>query len=253
LLLLASSIVYKLPFANTLMYPIVLALVGVAIASARRVWAAKAPTAPFLAGVLAIVGYITLYSRDSRALQIWYAASFAAPLVLIGAPACAALRERPRIAASVAAGVMAAGVFTLSLLPMWPNQKALKDAGDLLAAQPRLTPVGAWNAGTIAYFAGRPVTNLDGLVNDDILPYARGGTLLEYVSERHLAYIVDYAAMFGKELALRGGYADGTLARCSKARGQIDADKPKQLWQGSPLTVYEVDELCLRSRLSSVR
>jgi hypothetical protein len=251
LLLLAASIVYKLPYATTLMYPLLAALAIVAVAALAHVWRTRAPGAPVLTGVLAVVGYVVLYSRDSRALQIWYVASFATPLTLIAAPAAAALAARFRAFAVVLVGVAAAGILALSVRPLWANQKGLKDAGEFLAARPELAPVGAWNAGSIGYFAGRPVTNLDGLVNDDILPYARSGTLADYVRKRQLAYIVDYGAMLGKDLSLRGGYADGLLASCLKPQMQIDAARPEQHWQDSALTLYKVDVSCLESKAKS--
>lgn len=253
LLLLASSIVYKLPWATTSMY-LVLAMLSIAIVvGVRHTLRTQAPIAPVVAGILAIVGYVLLYSRDSRALQIWYVASFGAPLTLVCAPAAVAVGNRFRSLTIGLVVIAAAGIFALSLRPLWPNQQGLKDAGEFLAARPELAPVGAWNAGSMGYFAGRPVTNLDGLINDDILPYARSGTLADYVRKRHLAYIVDYPAMFGGKLALRGGYADGVLARCLQAQVQIDADRPNLRWEDTVLTLYKVDSQCLESHATSAR
>jgi len=253
LLLLATSLVYKLPFAAASMYPVLGALVALVLISGRNVLKTRAPFAPFAAGLLAVMGYVVLYSRDSRALQLWYAASFGAPIALICAPASAVLVARFRILTTGAVALLIAATLVLSMRPVWPNQKALKDAGVFLAARPELTPAGAWNAGTLSYFAGRPITNLDGLVNDDILPYARSGTLAKYVLQRHLAYVVDYAAMLDGNLALRGGYSDGTLARCLRPQGQVDADRSDLRWEDSMLTIYKVDALCLEAHARSAR
>jgi hypothetical protein len=253
LLLLAGAVVYKLPFAGTLMYPVLVLLAVVAAVAARFVVRQRLLAMPMLAATLAIAGYVVLYSRDSRALQLWYVTSFGAPLTIICAPALAAVAQKSRRLAIGLVGAAVAGVFVLSLRPIWPHQFAMKDAGEFLAVRPQLSPVGAWNAGLISYFAGRPVTNLDGLVNDDILPYARSGTLAEYIRERNLAYVIDYSAMLGPNLALRGGYADGTLGKCLKPEQQIDSNNRSSLFQDSVLTLYKVDSRCLESHTRRAR
>jgi hypothetical protein len=253
LMLLAGAAVYKLPFAGTLMYPVLVLLALVAVVAANHVLRERLPATPMLAAALAVAGYIVLYSRDSGALQLWYVTSFGAPLTIICAPALAAVAGKSRALAIGLVGTAVVGMFVLSLRPIWPHQFAMKDAGEFLAARPQLSPVGAWNAGLISYFAGRPVTNLDGLVNDDVLPHARTGTLADYIRERDLAYVIDYSAMLGPRLALRGGYADGTLGKCLNPEQQIDADKRLSLFQDSVLTLYRVDSRCLESQTRRVR
>jgi hypothetical protein len=77
--------------------------------------------------------------------------------------------------------------------------------------------VGAWNAGIIGYFTGgRTVTNLDGLVNDEVVPHIVGNTLDSYVLKRELRYLCDFRAMVRwGPLQRRGGYADGALSQRS--------------------------------------
>jgi hypothetical protein len=253
LLLLAGAVIYRLPFAGVLMYPVLLLLSVVAVISVTYVVRKRLPTMPVLAAALAIAGYVVLYSRDSGALQLWYVASVGAPLTIICAPALVAISAKYRRSAIALVSVTVAAVFILSLRPIWSHQFAMKDAGEFLAARPELSPVGAWNAGLISYFAARPVTNLDGLVNDDILAYAKSGRLADYIRERKLAYIVDYSAMFEPHLALRGGYGDGSLRSCLQPQHEIDSDKPLSHWQNGVLTLYSVDAHCLGSHTAGVR
>jgi hypothetical protein len=121
----------------------------------------------------------------------------------------------------------------------------MMNAGKLLHERPELQPAAAWNAGLVRFFAERPVTNLDGLVNDEILPYAKSGDLANYVAERGIAYIVDYSAMLTAEFARRGGYASGVLGSCLIPEAQIDASDRKSQWAQSTLTLYRVDSGCL--------
>lgn len=248
--LLTGMFTYKLPLGAVLGYAVLLGLCGAIAAGAVYARRSRLSLAPLGGGVLAIALYIALYSDDSRALQPWYAASFAAPLVLALAPAFAAAARRHRRSAIAIVAFAAAAFYLQSVRPFWRHQFAMKDAGEILATHPGLRPVAAWNAGLISFFAARPVTNLDGLVNDEIFPYARSGTLARYIADRRIAYIIDYSAMFTPALARRGGYANGRLVACLRPEREIDANDPASRWQGSTLTLYKVDSSCLESKPS---
>ena len=56
--------------------------------------------------------------------------------------------------------------------------------------------IAAWNAGELAYFSGRTVVNLDGLMNDRefLSRFIRGGDLIfKYLDEQHVDWVIDYA------------------------------------------------------------
>ena len=91
----------------------------------------------------------------------------------------------------------------------------------------------------LGYVSGGGVTNLDGLVNDRIYPYAAGGTALDYVRARNLRSIIDFPAMVDPAAmaqdgpaqgAVRNGYADGRLQRCLHLTAMA-----------GPMAVYHVD------------
>jgi hypothetical protein len=55
--------------------------------------------------------------------------------------------------------------------------------------------VGAWNAGELAYFSGRTMINLDGLVNDHAYyeRIRRGAPEAEYFEQERIEWLADYA------------------------------------------------------------
>jgi len=193
--------------------------VAVPVLLLRRVRRAELPPAAFtlaLGGVLAVAGYLLVYSRNAD-IQYWYTASFMVPAALLLAGLGRGLLAGERLvrpAVMVAALYVAFGIAFLPAAP-WPNQLPTYDAALDLRTSDVDGPIGAWNAGVLAYFSGREVVNLDGLVNDDAVPYVVSDRLADYVDERGIRTIVDYAYMLEvPRTMLRGGYADGRLASC---------------------------------------
>jgi len=114
--------------------------------------------------------------------------------------------------------------------------------GVYLHDHPELKPAGSWNAGIIGYFGDGGITNIDGLVNDRILPYARTGTLSRYVEARGLRSVMDYKVMLWSAYARRGGYADGSLDRCL-VEDDVFAGRPG-VPPSNALRVYHVTPEC---------
>ncbi len=203
-----------------------------------------------LAGALAAVGYGFVYSHNSAALQIWYAGAFFAPAILLLAPLAGWLGAAGRSWAWRGPAVSFAVILLLATSvvsrgPLWGYATVMRDAGLAVQALPDRGWAGAWNAGIVAWFAGERVVNLDGLVNDDVYPYVTTGRLADYVRERELTHLADFAGMFGESRAARGGYADGTLQACTQPVQRIGAEDPDARWRRSIMTVYEVDQACL--------
>jgi hypothetical protein len=106
-------------------------------------------------------------------------------------------------------------------------------AAQYISAMPAGSRVGSWNAGIIGFFSppGR-VVNLDGLVNDDAIPYIQGNGLLAYMAATHITHIADFSQMVdGAGSQKKGGYdaagfRDGvqTLAVLSPVTRYIASD-----------------------------
>jgi hypothetical protein len=195
-----------------------------------------------LGGGLSVVGYVLLYGNASAGVPPWYLANvLAAVAYLLGA----LLSFIPRRAFGPALAVVAACAAlntTASLQPTWPNQVAMRAAGEYLRSHPEVAPVGSWNAGMIAYFSRRAVVNLDGLVNDEIYPYATSGRLLDYICKRGLRFVIDFADdVENPLLARRAGYADGRLQAALREEANFSNGDPNLQWAHTDLKLYRVD------------
>jgi hypothetical protein len=168
-----------------------------------------------LACVLTVTGYVLVYSRNAD-VQYWYSASFLVPsAVLLASLGRAALGSHLFVPAALVAAVYAAVGLSFITAAPWPNQIPTKAAALSLRTQDVGATVGAWNAGVLAFYSGRDVVNLDGLVNDDVVPYVLSDALADYVDTRGIEYVVDYDYQFTLPARrARGGDSVGRLVGC---------------------------------------
>lgn len=226
---------------------VLLALVlaaAVCAAMSRRHWPDRGAGTVFgLAMAGTVAAYLFYFRYNSQALQIWYAANLLVPTAFVLGGAFAAFFGRLRPFGLAALGLTIVLCLAFSTRPVWPWQASLREAGLFLREHPEVDPVGSWNAGIIAYFAGRPVINLDGLVNDDVVPAIKAGDMTGYLQRRGVRYLVDGGEMFeGRKLA-RGGYADGRLAGCIRDRKPLAAPIPPH--EARAPILFTLDPACL--------
>lgn len=120
----------------------------------------------------------------------------------------------------------------------WPQQRTLLEAGKYLYTYPLNDGrVGAWNAGIMNYYQGGSLVNLDGLVNNDIYPYAVTNTSFEYVQKVNIRYIVDYDVMFTEGTIGRSGYNDPQVLNILSPVMTFNT-KPYSMWGN--LTLYKI-------------
>ncbi len=163
--------------------PIMLGIIaGLAGLIAWRGWLPKVLDNRLAPGCLLIIlGYWAVYSLNGS-VQYWYAATFFAAVAVLSSAAWALLpADLVAVRTAMAALFLGSAVYQFAN-PPWPWAPAMVEAGRYLRSEPAVAPVGAWNAGIISYFSGRPVINLDGLVNDDVYPAIVSGRLARYVA-----------------------------------------------------------------------
>jgi hypothetical protein len=189
-----------------------------------------------------IAAYVFFYRFNSADMQSWYVANVEMPMAVLAGGGASWLAGRQRTVSIAVAGAVCAGGIALSFVAPLPYQAPMYEAGVYLGAHPELKPVGAWNAGIIGYFGGGGVTNLDGLVNDRILPYSAAGSLGDYVRQRRLRTLIDFGMWLSPGLAERAGDSRGELRKCVDAQpmrlanGEVDP--------GSPMSIFVVRPDC---------
>jgi len=199
----------------------------------------------FCGCVLTILGYIIFYRHNSLSLQNWYSSNLIVPIAIVFAAVCFyVLRGKAFIAAIFLFGAyFLIGSSSLLTIP-WPHQAGMMHAGIFLKNNNAYSNVAAWNAGIISYFSGKPVINIDGLTNDEVLPFIKSNTLLDYVKKRNIKYLVDYEAMVKIKLfRTKGGYDDARTDKCIKPLQAVDGDFVG--WANSRLMLFEIVPECL--------
>jgi hypothetical protein len=155
---------------------------------------AKDYTPPvFCTGLTAVIIYVLVYAADG-AIQVWYTASFVIPLLLVLGTCFTGLQRRPilLVGASCIASLAAIQNTIYSYKPIWPNQRYVLEMARYLQAHPPNGRLAGWNVGIVGYFLDGKVTNLDGLMNDQIYPYMQDETVNQYLDLAGIKYIVDY-------------------------------------------------------------
>lgn len=199
---------------------------------------------------LTVVSYCIFYRYNSDAVQGWYVGNFEVPAGLLAGVGFSWFQQHFRRAAAFILGIMCISGALCSIQPICPWQEAMWRAGLYLRSHPEIGPVGSWNAGIIGYFSDNPVTrrgviNMDGLMNDAILPYAKQGSLERYFIERRIQYVFESPQIWEPAMARRGGYADGTIQRCIESSIDLFPDDPDNNYAYGHIQLYKVNLRCL--------
>jgi hypothetical protein len=109
---------------------------------------------------------------------------------------------------------LAIGLSNILYTP-WPGQTAMMEAGIYIRNLATQGTYASWNAGIYSYFSNKPVINLDGLANDEVLYFIKHNLLFNYIKIKNIRYIVDGTSMFtDKTIQTRGGYNDKRVFNC---------------------------------------
>lgn len=226
-------------------FTVLVAVLAGAVLTARRAGALGRGLLATLS--LLLVAYCLFYQHDG-ALFDWYISNFAAAMALMTAAAAAWYFPRAPYATGVVALLLVSAGWICSLVPSGPWQECMYRAGMYLHDHNLPEQQGAFNSGIIGYFANKSVTNLDGLVNDSILPYAVRGRLGEYMAQRGIGYVFDSPFMLDDAvMQQRGGYPHGGLRACLREETDTFPDDPNNTWEGGHIHLYRFDLQCLRA------
>ena len=86
--------------------------------------------------------------------------------------------------------------------------------------------------------------DLDGLVNDDAVPYIISDRLSAYLVKRGVRYLADDAVMLGAGPAMVGGYPGSQLRDCIMATHPISSHEPSEA-PGDHIAIMTLDPGCL--------
>ncbi len=222
---------------------------GLSIVDESRADLAWAATRRACVPLFAFLTLALTHSLVRGTIKSWYlmpAAAVGAILLgaLCGAFDCStfASSARARIAGAFLAAVVLSG-FAVNGWSGWEKGMYSWQSEQLMAAEWLRENVGedewvgSFNAGIIGYMSERRVVNLDGLVNNSVVPYLESRTLWDYIEERDIAYLVDSDYSILRDY--RDFYGPGWDARARMVR-ITTIDDPEVSWAGANVGVYRI-------------
>ena len=125
--------------------------------------------------------------------------------------------------------------------PFWKNQGYVLEMAEYLRDHQFAGRIGGWNSGIPGYFTDGRIINLDGLVNDQIYPYALKGEVVEYIDSAKIKYIVDFPPFIANQCNWKIlGYDGESLdARLTPVHRALSKD-PGDPWR--EFTLFEVQD-----------
>ncbi len=201
-------------------------------------------------GACAIVLYLLVYGADP-ALQPWYSASFAIPLLLILALAArAAARDRAIRTYFIGAVALLSGVNILSTYaPPWHHQRYMLEMAEYLQGHHLVGRIGGWDVGIVGFFTDGNIVNLDGLMNDQIYRYAREGKVEQYIDRAEIKYLVDFPMQIeDPKLSEMVGFEGKSVSARLRPEHSIISTDRKDRWLD--YTLFEIREPSTMSQVT---
>lgn len=197
-----------------------------------------------LSTLLTICGYIAVYRHNSLGLQNWYIGNFVAPYsLLLTVLFFWAFKNKKFIACYICFIFYFCIGMTHLLKAPWPNQILPLNLSRVINNMNLNGSYAAWNAGILGFFIPKQVTNIDGLTNDEVLPFIKENQLTQYWVQRNIGFILDDEEMINSPFQRRkGGYNDPAVDNCLKL---VKPENPQGLELGT-IRIYQIDSICLK-------
>jgi hypothetical protein len=217
-----------------------------------------------IASVLTLAAYSVAYGRTVNLVADHYSAPIIMPMALL---MCGVFTLAQRYW-PVAAGALTVGVVVAGVTGNWdgfPAHRVIaRHAGTLFAKLPHDARVAGWNVGIAGWRTQKRVMNLDGLANADVVQSIQSGTLVCYLEDNRIGYIMDFGFMFAGQvdtafsdnegarrqmLIERYGYDPQALYRCVA----IKDTAPDDTVPTSRYRIFAVDRGCVAALCAARR
>ncbi len=202
----------------------------IALAGLAWRWRRSAPRvemAALLPLLVASAALIVFHAAIRWYPRPWYFIPAAAAWSVCFVVAAASFLHRRALLFSMV--VVSLSYFLISGYAFWwagfyPWQREMRDASDWIAQNsPNESELGSFNSGIYAYYSGRRVVNLDGVVNHDAYVAVKNRSVLPYLRRVGIDLLIDYDSAVRREYApfLGAGYPD-SLTEIAVLGGQAD-------------------------------
>lgn len=147
-----------------------------------------------IASVLGISAYLALDGFNSQATYGWYTAAVTGFVLILAANSLAKLKVRT--AAAIVLPCLVANI----AVALWFGGNAKSQmqevyAGKAMRAQHPGEAMGGGDVGKPSFYNNGEMFNLDGLMNNEVVPYLAAGKIHCYILHRHIAYLSDIGSI----------------------------------------------------------
>jgi hypothetical protein len=147
-----------------------------------------------LAAIFGIAGYLILDGFNSQATFGWYSGPVTGFIVILAASVLAPLRARtsaiivvPLMLANIAIATIFGGNAASQMQEVY--------AGKAMHADHPEAIMGGGDVGKPSFYNNGSMVNLDGLMNNEVVPYLASGRVHCYILQRHIAYLSDIGSV----------------------------------------------------------
>lgn len=154
----------------------------------REWFRSPADTLALTSASLGILGYLLVYSFNSQATYGWYTATVTGFVLILSARAFSLLGARIS-----AATVLVLMVMNIAVAEYRGGnarfQYAENAAGKLMHHDHPDARMGGGDVGKPSFYNNGTMVNLDGLMNNEVVPYLASGKIHCYILKRHIEYL----------------------------------------------------------------
>jgi hypothetical protein len=167
-----------------------------AIAARKRLAAAIKASWPvhpaeqfaLVAAILGVTGYVFLYAFNTQATYGWYSASVTGFIILLAARGLRTLR--PTTAAAIVLPLMLANIIAAESFGGNARAQWQEVVGGKAMHHDHPTAVmGGGDVGKPSFYNGGTILNIDGLMNNEVLPYIANGNIHCYILRRRIEFL----------------------------------------------------------------
>ena len=147
-----------------------------------------------LASSFGVAGYLLLYGFNSQATYGWYSAAVTGFILLLAARGLATLRTAA--AAAIVLPLMLASItFAHHFGGNARGQMLEVDGGKALHTDHPSAIMGGGDVGKPSFYNNGIMFNLDGLMNNEVLPYLAAGNIQCYVLRKRMEYVYNVGSV----------------------------------------------------------
>jgi hypothetical protein len=146
-----------------------------------------------ISNIAVVIAYTFIYSFNSMGIQTWYTGLVLCSLGLLTFYLSHNAFKKYQLMYYIIILITIVNIFVCwRSNPFYSGQQTGIIKGQYVKTELSGKIVAAWDSGIIGYYSGGKVINLDGLVNDEVINYIKGDSLVNYLSAKKIYCLLQH-------------------------------------------------------------